>query len=204
MKELTDEQQRIFEFLRDQLDSGFMPTVREIASQFGYKSPNAAAQHLRLIEQKGYIRRTQGKARGIEILVHRPTTEDTSTIEVPIVGQIAAGSPILATENIEGTMKVDKDMFRGTELFTLHVRGDSMRDIGIMNGDMAIINKQSTVDSGEVSAVIIDGEATLKRFFRREDKIILKAENTNYKDIILNADNEVCIAGKLIGVVRAC
>lgn len=206
MKELTDEQQKVFGFiLKCKREDGAPPTVREIAEEFGYKSPNNASQHLRLIESKGYIRRTPGRSRGIEILIDTPeeATPD-KRLYVPLVGEIAAGSPITAIENIEDHIALDSNIFRGEKLFSLRVRGDSMQDAGILNGDLAIIKQQPVVDNGDIAAVIIEGEATLKRYIKENNQIRLRAENPAYDDIIVQSDRDVHIAGKLSGVLRKC
>lgn len=206
MKQLTEEQQRVFDFITAWTEeNGMPPTVREIADELGYRSPNNASQHLRLIEGKGYIRRTPGRSRGIEILVETQKKETTdNSLNVPIVGDIAAGSPITAIENIDDHIALDSSIFRGEKLFTLRVKGDSMKDAGILDGDMAIIQQQPTVNNGDIAAVVIEEEATLKRYMKENNQIRLQAENPAYEDIIVKSDKDVHIAGKLSGVLRKC
>lgn len=202
MKTLTEQQQRILDYVLEcQQATGSSPTVREIASHFGYKSPNNVQQHLQLIEQKGYIKRLAGKSRGI-IVCDFTSNEEKPTVDVPILGTIAAGSPLTAVENIEGQVALDSDLFREQDLFALYVQGDSMQDIGILNGDLAVVQSRPTVENGDVAAVIIDGEATLKRVYRQKDKLVLQAENQAFKDIVVTPDQDVHIAGKMVGVVR--
>jgi repressor LexA len=191
--ELTTEQQRVLAFVQKyRIEAGFPPTVREIAESLGYRSPNNVRQHLRLIEQKGYIRLLQGKARGIEI-----TESESGGIELdPIV------VPLIGSENIEGYITLDKSIFRGEDLFALRIRGDSMCGIGILNGDIVVIKKKTNAVHGEVVVVIIDGDATLKRFMKQNGRILLHAENPAYSDIELMSTNEIQIAGKLVGVIR--
>jgi repressor LexA len=204
MMELTKIQRKIVDFVgRARARSDAPPTVREIAQHFGFKSPNNVAQHLRLIEKKGHLRRNPGKARGIELLNYRePPAQDM--VHVPLIGTIAAGAPVTAVENREGTVVVDPDLFKGQNLFALKIKGDSMKDIGILDGDIAIVAYQQAVDNNEVAAVIIDGEATLKRVIRESRRITLRAENPAYEDIVLESDRDVRIAGKLTGVIRKC
>jgi repressor LexA len=215
MLKLTFEQQRVYNFMlafRDK--NGFPPTVREVAAGLGYKSPNNARQHMQLIEQKGYIRTTPCIARGIEFLNEAST--ETSAVEkhenvveeeveeygVPLIGSVAAGLPITAIENVDGYITLDRSIFRGNDLFALRVKGNSMTGMGILNGDIVVVRKKSNAENGEVVVVIIDGDATLKRFIRDRDTVLLRAENPDYADIVLSSVNSIQIAGKLVGVIR--
>ncbi len=204
MKPLTNEQDRVLSFIIDQQRTyGAPPTVREICFALGYKSVNNARQHLRLIEQKGYIRLVKGRARGIELLVDVQQEEDNS-VDVPLVGAVAAGMPITAIENLEGHVTLDRNLFRGEGLFTLRIKGDSMKDIGVLNGDLVIVQQQNAARDGEVVVAIIEGEATLKRYLREKNRIILRAENEQYDDIVVSSDRDIWIAGKMVGVMRKC
>ncbi len=203
-KVLTSEQKKVFEFLvATQRETGAPPTVREICTHFGYRSPNNAAQHLRLIEKKGYIRRLSGRSRGIELMA-TAVERHSDTIDVPIVGTIAAGTPLTAVENIDGTVSLDRGLFGNDDIFSLRVKGESMKNAGIFDGDIAIIRVQPQVDDGEIAAVIIEDEATLKRVIRQDGKIVLRAENPAFEDIIVPPDRQIAIAGKLRGVMRTC
>jgi len=122
--------------------------------------------------------------------------------EIPLVGLVAAGTPITAVENLEGYLTLDRTMFRGEDLFALRVRGESMKGIGIFNNDIAIIRKKSGADNGEIVVAIVNDEATLKRFIKKPDHIVLKAENPAFKDIIVSEGEDIQIAGKLVGVIR--
>lgn len=207
MKPLTKEQERVFRFIaEEQFNNGAPPTIREICFALGYKSVNNARQHLKLIEQKGYIRLTKGRSRGIEILVDTGlhNSSNNNELSVPLVGSIAAGAPIMAEENVEAEITLDRNLFSGDGLFTLRIKGDSMEGIGVLNGDIVIIRQQSTANNGDIIAAIIDGEATLKRYIRKDDHIILRPENEFYEDIIVPADQKVWIAGKMVGVLRKC
>ncbi|MBN1129475.1 MAG: transcriptional repressor LexA [Chitinispirillaceae bacterium] len=202
---LTSEQERVYSFILEWKNNrGFPPTVREIAESLGYKSANNVRQHLRLIEKKGYLRIVSGKARGIEVRSPFSPVDDSNGFEVPLIGRVAAGAPITAEENIEGTVTLDRTLFKGDGLFTLRVRGDSMKDAGVFDGDIAVVRQKPTADNGEVVVAVIEGEATLKRFFKREEAVVLHAENTAYEDIVITAPQSVYIAGKLVGVIRRC
>lgn len=203
--ELTSEQQRVYSFIvKHRLQTGFPPTVREIAQGLGYKSPNNVRQHLRLIEQKGFIRLQAGKARGIEITSFEQSEPDEvdESVSVPLVGTVAAGKPITAIENVDGYVTLDKSIFRGEGLFALRIKGDSMNGMGILNGDIVVVRRKSTAEHGEVVVVIIDGDATLKRFIKEGGRVLLRAENPAYSDIVLSSASSIQIAGKLVGVIR--
>lgn len=203
MKPLTPEQNRVFEFIVAHMrESGSPPTMREIAAKLGYKSVNNARQHLRLIEQKGYLTLNPGKARGIQITQSHEINENIHEFQAPLIGSIAAGSPITAIENLEGYVTLDRTMFKGNNIFTLRIKGDSMEGIGVLNGDIVIVRQQQNADNGEVVVAIIDGEATLKRYMHTGTQVVLHAENPKYNDIIVESSADLQIAGKLIGVMR--
>jgi repressor LexA len=200
---LTSMQQRVYEFIIEwKKNRGFPPTVREIAEGLGFKSLNNVRQHLRLIEKKGFLKISSGKARGIDITMQFGKVVSDNGIEVPLIGRVAAGTPIVAEENIEGTVTLDRTLFKGDGLFSLRVRGESMQDIGVFDGDIAVVRQQQSATNGEVVVAIIDGEATLKRFFKKNDKIVLHAENPSFKDIVVTSPKNVYIAGRLVGVIR--
>ncbi|MDG5816241.1 transcriptional repressor LexA [Chitinispirillales bacterium ANBcel5] len=206
---LTPEQSRVLSFIIQYRDeSGFPPSVREIAQHFGYKSANSVRQHLRLIERKGYIRIITGRARGIEVLENPFCSDELSDEQmvppdgVPLVGSVAAGKPITAVENLEGYVTLDRTIFRGDDLFALRIRGDSMIDIGVLHNDLVVVRKKNTAENGEVIVAILEGEATLKRFIKKKDCIILRPENPEYEDIVVHQGSDIQIAGKLVGVIR--
>lgn len=208
MTNLTKRQQEILDFITEFLETnGFPPTVAEIQKEFSFKSPNAVQDHLSAIERKGYISRNPYKSRGIKILPCNPAVvqgKNSNVIEIPIIGKVAAGQPILAEENIEGTLTVDKFLAReenGT--FALHVKGNSMIDANIKDGDYVIIQKQLQVNQGEIAAILIDNEATVKKFYREKDKIRLQPENDAMKPMIIDPkEKQVSIIGKVKGVIR--
>ena len=200
---LTSTQERVYQFIIEwKKNWGFPPTVREIAKGLGFKSLNNIRQHLQLIEKKGFLKISSGKARGIEVTTQSGKVTSDNGIEVPLVGRVAAGTPIVAEENIEGTVTLDRSLFRGDGLFTLKVRGESMQDIGVCDGDIAVVKQQQSAVNGEVVVAVVDGEATLKRFFKKNDKIVLHAENPNFSDIVVTAPQDVYIAGRLVGIIR--
>jgi repressor LexA len=200
---LTSTQERVYQFIIEwKKNRGFPPTVREIAEGLGFKSLNNVRQHLRLIEKKGFLRISGGKARGIDVTTQFGRVSADNGIEVPLIGRVAAGAPIVAEENIEGTVTLDRSLFKGDGLFTLKVRGESMQDIGVFDGDIAVVKQQQAAANGEVVVAIVDGEATLKRFFKKSDKIVLHAENPNFNDIVVTSPKNVFIAGRLVGIIR--
>jgi repressor LexA len=200
---LTSTQERVYQFIIEWKNNrGFPPTVREIAEGLGFKSLNNVRQHLRLIEKKGYLRISGGKARGIDVTTQFGRVTGEGGVEVPLIGRVAAGAPIVAEENIEGTVTLDRSLFKGDGLFTLKVRGESMQDIGVFDGDIAVVKQQQAAANGEVVVAIVDGEATLKRFFKKSDKIVLHAENPNFSDIVVTSPKNVFIAGRLVGIIR--
>ena len=165
MEHLTKSQQKVYDFLRQQSSTGVPPTVREICAATGLKSTSTVHAHLRTLERLGYISRGAGLNRSIRIQGEPPTTQ------VPILGRVTAGMPILAVEDIEGYLPFTKK--EGKDLFALHVSGLSMRDAGILDGDYVVAEKTPTADDGEIVVAMIDDEATVKRLFREKDGIHL-------------------------------
>mgnify|MGYP001767336050 FL=1 len=199
-KDLTDKQQMIFEFIREKInDSHFPPTVREIGDRFGI-TVKGAYDHLKAIEKKGYIRTEQNKSRAIVILNDSDSAETASSgIIIPLLGRIAAGSPILAEENIEDYLTFPESMFTNGEYFALSVKGDSMIEGGILDGDIAIIKKQNTANNGEIIAALLEDEATLKIFSKAGNAVRLVPMNSAYKPIECS---ELSILGRLAAVFR--
>lgn len=197
MQELTAKQQQVYNYIETYLtEHGCPPTLREISEHIGIKGTATAMQHLDALERKEYISRREG-SRGIAL------TQRHNSVSIPIVGTVRAGMPELATEDILGFCQIDASWLKGRGNFILKVKGDSMRDAGIFNGDYAIIRPQQTADNGEIVVALIDGEATLKRFYREEDHIRLQPENTSMQPIIVRAgEAETLIAGRLIKTVR--
>lgn len=201
MKEdLTKKQERVFSFLvKYGEENGFPPTVREIADNLGLAGPNSAKKYLDILERKKYIKKFSGKPRAIEIRGNPLSRGKTRS--VPVIGQIAAGIPILAIENIESRISIDTSIAKWDDVFLLRVRGDSMIEAHILDNDLVFIKPKVDVESGEIAAVLIDNEATVKRFFREKGHIILKPENPSMKPVVLK-DGDVRIIGKVVGVIR--
>jgi repressor LexA len=196
---LTDRQKAIYDFLLKSIrERGFAPSIHEIGKQFKIASTNGVSDHLKALEKKGYIRRV-GK-RAIEVLNALGKSVLTATREVPVLGRVPAGKPFLSEENVEGVLIIPADM-SGGKTFALRVKGDSMIGAGIMDGDRVIVKQQSTAENGEIVCALIDGEATLKRFFKKDGVVTLKAENEKYAPITLSA-GEFRIAGRVVGLLR--
>jgi len=199
METLTERQSGILEYLKENIREGKIPSFREIAYQFRFRGIKAVSDHLDALERKGYIRRDRGKARSIEVLGLR----QLDPLILPVIGRIAAGSPILAEENIEGTIAVDRTWVRDKNSFVLKVQGDSMIGAGILDGDYAVIRQDYSAENGTIVAVMIDEEVTLKRFYKETDQITLKPENEFMEPIkIKRGDARIKIIGKLIGIYR--
>ena len=203
IKMLTPRQRQVFEFVQAFAEeAGSAPTLEEICSHFGFKSTNAARQHLKLIEAKGYLELSPGRARGIRLTRHSATPG--SVVFVPLAGRIAAGEPIVAIEDIETTIPVPGEFLRGSDLFALRVHGDSMTGAGIFDGDIAIVNAQPMASNGEIAAVVIGEDVTLKRFFLCDQGVRLHAENSDYSDLHFDRSDAdaIRIAGVLVGTMR--
>lgn len=191
---LTERQRRVFDFLVEFLqERGYPPTLSEIAVELGL-SRVGVMKHLITLERKGYIRRSS-RARDIE-LIGLPRS-----MGVPVLGRVPAGEPLLAVENIEGVMAIDSTIARGENLFLLKVKGDSMIEAGILDGDFVLVRPQSTAEDGEIVVALIEDEATVKRFFREPNGIRLQPENPALSPIIVRNEN-VRIVGKVIGLFR--
>ncbi len=205
MKSLTPTQIRILDFISEwQRENGHPPTQAEIGKHFGFKSITTVRDHLRLIEKKGFIRLNAGKARGIQIVSETVPDIQQRDNSIPILGRIAAGVPLWAEQNHEGSLPVSPAIFGGGELFALHVVGDSMTGVGINNGDLAVIKKTERVENGEIAVVLVEQEATLKRVFRSTHQLVLKSENPIFKDLRydLRKHESIRILGRYQGIIR--
>jgi repressor LexA len=197
MKELTKKQRKVLEFLTSYTKKyGYPPTVREIGKHFGFLW-TAARGHLQALGRKGFIKIHPSRSRGIEIIGLKPT----EGFMVPVAGKIRAGRPILATEDIDAHILIDKSLFPAKDAFSLKVTGDSMIEAGILDGDYVVVKPQKVIENGEIGVFLIGDEATVKRIFKDEKKIILKPENRQMQPESYNPD-EVTIIGKVIGVIR--
>jgi repressor LexA len=205
--QLTKRQEEILEFIKSHIEkSGFSPTILEIQKEFSFKSPNAVQEHLKALERKGEIRRSPNRWRGLEVVgiaKFRNEPVQSTTVMVPLVGRVAAGSPILAEENIEGMISVDRALVtRTTRLFALHVRGDSMIKAGIYDGDIAIAQQQSIAENGDIVIALLGDEATVKRFYHQRKVIILQPENDTMQPIQVNEEDDFKILGKVIATLH--
>ncbi|MEE3335424.1 MAG: transcriptional repressor LexA [Candidatus Latescibacterota bacterium] len=206
-KELTERQQAIFDFIAGIIRSrGAPPTIREIMEAFDINSTNGVRTTLAALEKKGHIRRHARLSRGIELVDQGKTTPaQYDTVEVPVLGRVAAGSPILATENIDSSVHVDRSLLPSSgEVFALSVQGDSMIEAGILDGDVVVARQQETADRGEIVVALIDDEATVKRFDPGSDAIRLLPENSSYEPIVVRPDEGIDfrIAGRVVGLMR--
>ena len=195
---VNGQEQRVLEYIKKQIkDTGYPPSVREICAALGFKSTSSAHQYIWRLAEKGYIDKGDLKTRAIKVVGTEPT------ISIPVVGKVAAGEPILATENIEDYMSIGESFFSKDSLrndnFILKVQGESMINAGINDGDYIIVSKQSTALNGQIVVAMIDGEATVKRFYKEKDYIRLQPENDNMDPIIAK---DVQIIGKVIGLFR--
>jgi repressor LexA len=205
MKGLTAKQSEILEFIDGwRIKNGHPPTQAEIRAHFGFGSLNTVRNHLQLIEKKGHLHLNSGKARGIQLLSLPATVIRQQEHSIPLLGRIAAGLPIWAEQNLEGYLPVPPAFFGGGEIFALHVVGDSMTGAGINNGDIAIIKRGDRVESGEIAAVLVEQEATLKRVFFSSKSLVLKSENPTFEDLSYDMDkcDFVRILGRYQGIIR--
>ena len=198
---ITDRQQEIYEFIRTRIDGrGIPPTIREIGEAFGIRSTNGVEKHLQALEQSGFVMREPGKSRGISLRAdgRRPLAT------VPLLGRVAAGMPVLSPENHEGELTVDISLFSlrtPHNLFALKVRGESMIDAHIVDGDTVIVRALSVARSGDIVVALVNGEATVKRLFVENNRVRLQPENSSMKPI--NVDRgDFRILGRVVGVVR--
>jgi repressor LexA len=204
MDELTDRQSEILKLVRELTEvSGYPPTRAEIAERMGFRSVNAAEQHLRALEKKGAIEISSGSSRGIRVLDTRPAGRAGRLMELPVVGRVAAGSPILAEEHLAGSYQVDPNMFTPRADYLLKVRGLSMRDAGILEGDLLAVHKTEEARSGQIVVARLADEVTVKRLRRRGNAVELLPENPDFEPIQVDLRSEaLTIEGVAVGVIR--
>lgn len=195
---LNTQEQRVLDYIKEQIrDTGYPPSVREICAALGFKSTSSAHQYISRLADKGYISKKDLKTRAIRVVGAE------STIAIPIVGKVAAGEPILAQENIEDYLSIGESFFTQDSLkndnFILRVQGESMINAGINDGDYIIVTKQSTARNGQIVVAMIEGDATVKTFYKESDHIRLQPENDTMEPIIVK---DVQILGKVVGLVR--
>lgn len=217
-KLLTARQREIFTYIQSRIKEGYPPTIREIGSKFGF-SEKAAHDHLNALEKKKYIGREEGKPRAISILKEADPKLETSKwlegqnanpvlaevprdiIEIPIFGRVAAGTPLLASQNIEGTLPIPTRMVNNHECFALRIIGSSMIGAGILEGDFVIVRRQANADPGDIVVALVNDEATVKRFYMDGEQVRLQPENPAIEPSLFNT-NDVMILGKVIGLHR--
>ncbi|EKP93922.1 transcriptional repressor LexA [Thermaerobacter subterraneus] len=198
MEELTRRQRQILDYIKASIrERGYPPSVREIGEAVGLKSTSTVHTYLARLERKGYIRRDPTKPRAIEVLEESGLR--TRTVPVPLVGQVTAGQPILAVENIEDVLPLPTELVPEGEVFALRIRGDSMIGAGILDGDYVIVRRQETADNGDIVVALIDDEATVKRFYRERDGIRLQPENPAMEPIRVRTAR---ILGKVVALLR--
>lgn len=207
---LTARQREILEFIRQFMTRvGYPPTVREIGSHFGFV-PRSVFDHLKALERKGYLRRDPAKSRSLQILDSSPAAPLASPgssaapyRELPILGRVAAGQPLLSEQNLEGTSIVPQDWVNGDDAFLLKVQGESMIGAHICPGDQALIRRQSTAENGDIVVALLNDEATIKRIFFRADGIVLQPENPTMPPIqVKRSEKSFQIVGKVVGILR--
>lgn len=200
---LTDRQQVILDFIIETIRTrGFPPTLREIGTAFSIRSTKGVNDHLAALERKGRIRRQPELSRAIEVLDLEAVEVAMVSESVPVLGRIAAGAPLLATENQEGSLQLDRSLLHGEQNFLLRVQGESMIEAHICDGDYVLVRPQDTAFEGDIVAALVDDEATVKRFFRDGERIRLQPENATMRPLLYSSDTPVRILGKVVGVLR--
>jgi repressor LexA len=201
MKPLTERQQAVLTFVEEFCRrQGYPPTVREVAAYFKVQ-PRAAADHLAALKKKGYLRREPGLSRGLSLA----SRLEDQVVEVPVLGRIAAGRPLLATEHVEDTLPLPRSWVHGEEVFLLKITGDSMAPL-LLPGDLVMVKVQPRVARGEIAVVLVDDEATLKRVFEEAGGLVLKGDNPEFPPLRFapeEAAEMVQILGKVVGVYRS-
>lgn len=205
MKPLTEKQRNVLSFLeREIAEKKYPPSIRDICAALNLSSTSSAHLYLKILEEKGYIRRDPTKPRAIEVLI--PSNESLYENEyikdkgIPIIGEVAAGKPLFAEENIEGYFPVKEPFFNSDDgLFMLRIKGDSMINAGMFDGDHIIVRKQSDAGNGDIIVALLDDEATVKRFFRENGKVRLQPENEKFEAVYVE---EVKVLGKVVGLFR--
>ena len=196
---LTNRQQQIFDLIKENIsNTGMPPTRAEIAKFFGFKSANAAEEHLKALAKKGYIEMLPGTSRGIRL-----TLECIEEEGLPLIGRVAAGEPILAEEHVEEHYKMDGNLFHPPADYLLRVNGESMKDIGILDGDLLAVHQTTDIQNGQVVVARVENDVTVKRFKREGNIVYLHAENKDFSPIVVDLSNqEFNIEGIAVGIIR--
>ena len=197
---ISSKQREILEYIKQEiLNKGYPPAVREICEAVHLKSTSSVHSHLETLEKNGYIRRDPTKPRAIEIIDDNFNLTRREVVNVPIIGQVAAGQPLLAVENIENYFPIPTEFMPNAETFMLKVKGDSMINAGIFNGDKILVQKQSDAQNGDIVVALVDDSATVKTFYKEDGHFRLQPENDIMDPIIVN---ECSILGKVFGIMR--
>ncbi|HOV22035.1 MAG TPA: transcriptional repressor LexA [bacterium] len=197
MKKLTGRQKEILKFIKNFTEkNGYPPTIEEIMGKFSFSSPNAVISHLSALEKKGIIERKGNISRGIII------KETDKTYNIPVLGNIPAGIPLEEEENIEGYLTISENLLSRDEYFALRVKGDSMKDAGIFDGDYVILKKDSEIKNGDIVVAYLDNQYTVKYFYKKDSSIELRPANKFYTSIKVNKNQKFQIIGKVKGVFR--
>ena len=201
MKPLTPRQQQVFDLIKTKIDDfGMPPTRAEIARELGFRSANAAEEHLKALARKGVLEIIPGASRGIRLLIADDAADEKG---LPLIGRVAAGEPILAQEHVEAHYEVDPSLFKPRADFLLRVNGMSMKNIGIMDGDLLAVHKTQDVHNGQVVVARVDDEVTVKRLDKQGAKVLLHAENEEFSPIEVNLEHRsLTIEGIAVGVIR--
>ena len=200
---ITQKQSEILEYMKNEiLNRGFPPSVREICEAVHLNSTSSVDSHLETLEKNGYIRRDPTKPRAIEIVDDNFNLVRRETVNVPIIGKVSAGQPLLAVENIDGYFPIPSEYMPNNKTFMLVVQGDSMINAGIFNGDYVIVEQQQTAENGQKVVALVEDSATVKTFYKEDGHIRLQPENDTMEPIIVEQDQFFQILGKVIGVFR--
>ena len=200
---ITPKQQEILEFIKESiLNRGYPPAVREICEAVHLKSTSSVHSHLETMEKNGYIRRDPTKPRAIEIIDDNFNLTRRELVNVPIVGTVTAGEPILAVENIEGYFPISPEFLKNKQTFMLKVRGESMINAGIYSGDYILVEETPVASDGEIIVALVEDSVTVKRFYKEEDHFRLQPENDALEPILVPMDTPFSIVGKVIGLFR--
>jgi repressor LexA len=213
MDELTDRQREILSFIVKETESrGFPPTIREIGQHMDIRSTNGVNDHLKALERKGYLTRGEQQSRSLvpssraRMVLGLGAKKDANLLEVPLLGRVAAGLPLLATENIEDSVRIDSGLIggKGKDVFALKVKGESMIEDGIFDGDYVFVRKGSTASSGDIIVALIEDEATVKRYYHEGDRIRLQPGNSSMEPIYVHKSQQrsMQIVGHVVGVFR--
>lgn len=199
MKKLTSRQREILNYITEEvMHKNYPPSVREICKKMSLSSSSTVHAHLKALEKKGYIKRDPTKPRAIEILDHPENTKKKTRL-IPLVGQVTAGVPVFAEENIENYLALPEEIVKGDSVFLLRVKGDSMKNAGILEGDLVVVRQQPSAENGEIVVALLGDEATVKRFYLETGYVRLQPENPDYEPLITD---DVRLLGKVIGLVR--